>query len=62
MQKGLASAEQIRALQMVHAMAREQGLEPAAELMVPIPLIRAALLHASQPQQEQIRSHLAQLA
>lgn len=52
-------------LQMVHAMAKEQGLGPAAELaqgMVPIPLIRAALLHASQPQQERIRALLAQLA
>lgn len=50
---------------MVHAMAKEQGLGPAAELargMVPIPLIRAALLHASQPQQERIRALLAQLA
>ncbi len=52
-------------LQMVHAMAKEQGLGPAAELaqgMVPIPLIRAALLHASQSQQERIRALLARLA
>lgn len=50
---------------MVHAMAAEQGLQPAAELargMLPIPLIRAALPHASQPQQERLRALLAQLA
>ena len=52
-------------LQTVHALAKEQGLAPAAELargMVPIPLIRTALPHASEAQQERLRGLLAQLA